>query len=294
MLEIDVLGDKSENIHYNLPGVPIFINKTMLSVDYDLAVECHWHDDIEFILITHGQLNYNINGECITLKQGEGVFINSKQMHYGFSVGNNVCECVCVIFHPSLICPNEFVELNFINPIIHNNKFSYAVLSPDISWTAEIFNIINDINDTYSEKGIKSILNIQSYFYNIWSLLYDNMPQGNDSEQYLTFQLFVLKEMVSFIHSHYTEKISLSDIAAVGNMCQNKCYTLFRKYLHQTPNNYLTIHRLRKSTQLLTDTSMSMTEIADYVGFAGSSYFAEIFRKHFKCSPSEYRKELGR
>ena len=102
--------------------------------------------------------------------------------------------------------------------------------------------------------------------------------------------LSILKNMIGFIQQNYTVKISLADIAASGAVGQSKCCKLFAKYIGQTPNMYLTQYRLDKSTELLKNTDMTVTEIAHVVGFSGSSYYAEAFRKWSGKSPSEYRK----
>lgn len=296
LLEIDINNDKSERINYNIPGIPVFINKLYLEVDYDFAVECHWHDDIEFVLVTSGSLLYNINGECVELKKGEGVFINSKQMHYGFTLGENICECITVIFHPMLLCPHQHFEVNYIIPVITNTNFTYFILSENDSWTADVFEKLTEAERIYSQKKANPELKLQSLFYDIWELLYENMPSANtEAQAYCDYSLSAFKEMAAFIHTHYTEKISLADIAAAGKVCRSKCCALFKKYLQQSPINYLTVHRLRRAAELLADASVNMAEIADISGFAGASYFSETFRRYYGCSPSEYRiKTSGR
>ncbi len=95
--------------------------------------------------------------------------------------------------------------------------------------------------------------------------------------------------MIGFIQQNYAVKITLADIAAAGAVGQSKCCKLFAKYIGQTPNTYLMQYRLDKSTTLLNSTDMTVTEIANAVGFNGSSYYAEAFRKWYGKSPSEYR-----
>lgn len=53
---------------------------------------------------------------------------------------------------------------------------------------------------------------------------------------------------------------------------------------------YLIQYRLHQSFWYLKNTDMTITEIAQVVGFSGSSYYAESFRKWCGKSPSEYRK----
>ncbi|HHX56801.1 MAG TPA: AraC family transcriptional regulator [Clostridiales bacterium] len=289
MLEIDVTKDSSQKMEYNVTGLPIFISQIMLEIDHDLAVECHWHDDVEFFLVTEGELKYNINGKCIELKKGEGLFINSRQMHYGFSIGENKCDCICVVVHPMLLCSSEYMEEKFINPVMNNNNFTYAFLSKDKQWTAEIFENIHSIYKEHMQGKESNALKIQSIIYATWELLYDNMPSQSDAPQPCNYELCSLKEMLDFIHKNYAEKLTLADIAKAGKVCKSRCCEIFKQYLNQTTRNYITTYRLRKSTELLANTDMSVAEIAVSVGFIGASYYAEIFRKHYTCSPSEYR-----
>ena len=95
--------------------------------------------------------------------------------------------------------------------------------------------------------------------------------------------------MIGFIQQNYTARITLADIAASGAVGQSKCCKLFAKYIRQSPNLYLTHYRLDKSTFLLKSTDMTVTEVAATVGFNGSSYYAEAFRKWCGKSPTEYR-----
>ncbi|MCU0080609.1 helix-turn-helix domain-containing protein [Extibacter muris] len=49
-------------------------------------------------------------------------------------------------------------------------------------------------------------------------------------------------------------------------------------------------YRIQKSLSLLVSDTYTITEIANQVGFSGSSYYSEVFRKYMHCSPREYKK----
>ena len=292
---LEVQNDNSEIIRYNVPAMPVYTDKAMFSLDYGFSHESHWHNDIEFGLITQGELQFNINGNDINLKKGEGVFINSKQIHHAFSTGKCEWEGVCLIFSPLILCTNEHIERELINPVINNHNFPYAILSDKVEWCKEVFGIVCETHEIYAnKKDTKTFpLEIQSLVCRLWGLLYNNMPQKNDSDDSCDYNIIILKKMISFIHSHYTQKISLSDICSAGSVCRSKCGILFKRYLHKTPIDYLTEHRLRKAAALLTDTSEPLNEVAVCAGFTGASYFAEIFRRHYNCSPTEYRNQIA-
>jgi len=294
MFEIDLKNDNSEQIHYNLPNLPVFISRNKIKTIHDITVECHWHEDIEFVLNISGKFGFVVNGEIIYLDKGEGILINSKKTHYGFSCGEIENDFICVIMHPDIISVNKYMEQTFVKPIINNN-IPYIHLKKDIPWTAEIYNHIYDINKSFEQKEKSSALTIQSIFYKIWSLLYENMQLHDDLQNDLEIsRLNTLKDMISFVHSRYGEKITLADIAKAGNVCQSRCCDIFKDYMHQSPIGYLTSYRIGKGLTLLEKTVAPITEIALSVGFNGTSYFAETFKKQFSCSPSEYRKRKAR
>ena len=133
---------------------------------------------------------------------------------------------------------------------------------------------------------------IQSAFLNIWILLCENIAIESHDKLQQNTDLSILKNMVGFIQQNYSKKVSLSDIAFSGAVGQSKCCKLFMKYFNLTPNIYLTQYRLNKSVELLKDKDKSITEIAEVIGFGGSSYYAETFRKWSGMSPTEYRKKF--
>ena len=84
--------------------------------------------------------------------------------------------------------------------------------------------------------------------------------------------LLVQRDMVSYIYSHYSESINLDEIAAAGKVCRNKCCQIFRRYLNQSPIDFLNHYRLEVSCHLLNNTKLSIAEICTACGFNHQSY----------------------
>ncbi|WP_342383137.1 ATP-binding protein [Bacteroides ovatus] len=67
--------------------------------------------------------------------------------------------------------------------------------------------------------------------------------------------------------------------------------TLYRKLqgiTGQTPKDFIRSIRLKRAAQLLRDTDLSISEIADHVGFSTPRYFAKLFKDTFGVLPSQY------
>lgn len=289
---MELKDDRSEKIHYNDTAYPIFIRRGALSDYPNYTAPSHWHDDIELIAILDGQMNYNVNGEIITLQKGEGIFVNARQIHFGFSISKTECDFICILLHPMLLCAVPAYEHDFVLPVIRSNSVPFVFLDPKIHWQETI---LEQIYYMEQNKGQKTTpLKVQSAFFVIWSLLYENIQPENHIATTKNNDLTAARNMVGFIQKNYTRKISLKEIALAGAVGQSKCCKLFAKYFGQTPNTYLNQYRLNKSLEILKNSDMSVTEIALSVGFSGASYYTEIFRKYFGKSPTEFRKAQSR
>ncbi len=288
MAYIDVRTDCSEKVKYDYDGYYAYIRKAVLSIYPNYAANGHWHDDLEFMYILAGTMEYNVNGEIITIHEGNGIFINARQMHYGFSSTKKECEYICILLHPMLICTSPGIDRDYVSPFISDNSIPHILLDKKTDWQK---GILDDIKKMYYYKDNPfARLYIQNLFYHIWILFTENamrVRQRSNQAQSLS----ALKDMLSYIQKHYTEKVALEDIAKAGNISKSTCFVIFRKYLCDTPTNYLINYRLNKAQALLTETDISVSETALSVGFNSISYFTETFRKVYGCSPGEYRRK---
>lgn len=286
---IELKDDRSETIHYDSPSYPIYIRRGLLSRYPNYAAPSHWHDDIELIAVLDGEMRYTVNGTVIPLRCGEGILVNSRQMHFGFSDRCTECDFLCVLLHPALLCATPLYEQNFVLPIVRSDAVPYVFLDPAVGWQNSILGHIRAI---YASRGLPSTpLRVQAAFASIWALLCENLPPQSAAAPLPGSDLTITRNMVGFIQQNYAQKLTLGAIAAAGAVGQSKCCKLFAQYFGQTPNVYLTRYRLNKSLPLLRRTDLPITEIALSVGFGSASYYAETFRRYFGKSPTEYRRE---
>ncbi len=289
MAIVDKRADGSERVKYDYDGYMAYIRRGLLSYYPNFAADSHWHDDIEFISVLSGSMDYNVNGEILHLEAGQGIIVNARQIHYGFSNEHKDCEFYCVLLHPMLLCTSQYIDRDFVSPILSDSSLPYVFLDSNMDWQREI---LSDIESVYLYKDKPNApLYVQNAFYHIWILLSENILKEKRVKRQ-DRNLSLLKDMLVFIQKNYADKITLGDIAKSVNVSKSTCLAIFKKYLQDTPTNYLIGYRLKRATKMLEDSDMSITEIALTVGFGGVSYFAETFRKYYGYSPSEYRKGI--
>ncbi len=285
-----IRDDGSEQISYDQPDFPALLRKNNFRTNAGLcSAKSHWHDDVEFISIISGSVNYNVNGEIITMHEGEGIFVNSRQFHYILPHGNADCLFYCAAIHPMLLCASRKVEQLYVRPVIDDTDLPFLKLSNRIPWQAGILRDVSIMCERSHEEASELI--VQQLFFRLWQTLCSHAVATTAVPESRNLHLTVLKNMVAFIHGNYKEKLTLEDICDAGGVGKTLCTSIFRKCVNCTPMTFLTEYRLKKAAELLQDTDMNVTEIAYETGFSGASYFSESFRKSFGCSPREYRAE---
>lgn len=279
-------SDASENISYNDPHFPAYIKKEKLSSYPDFRAVSHWHDDLEFILVLKGQMTYDVNGLKTSLEEGEGIFVNSRCFHYGYSDAHTECLFICILLSPQLLSVNDYFVLHYLKPLLTNIHFFCQKLTPAIEWQNSLLHNLELLyND--NQKQLQPFTTLEGAA-RIFRLLSDHMnflPEQNENIE----DIRALTAMIGYVQKNYANKILLKDISFVGNCCKTKCTALFQKYLKTSPIVYLNRYRLEKSVFLLRNTAMSIAEIAYSCGFSNSSYFCELFHKYYHTTPGQFR-----
>lgn len=289
MLEIKLFHNCSEDVDYNFNDFPIRARQASLSDYLNRRTVNHWHDDLEFTIVLTGQLMYSINGANYVIKEGQALFINSQQMHYGCSSDGSNCQFICLLIHPSLLSHLDRIKNEYMMPLCHDQQHSFFIFDPSISWQKKFIDRLHQTYDlcTLTPTGFE--LQVMSLLYSMCFDLCENIRHTEEIQ--FDKNIETLRQMIGYIQQNYKSKIKLNDIAAAGNVCRSNCCKIFQSILNKSPITYLTDYRLEKSLKLLQDHHYSITEIAYECGFSSSSYFTETFHREMGCTPSKYRKK---
>ena len=292
---LKLLENSFELIQYYMPHTNFAIQKNKLSYFDNMQAVCHWHDDIELIRITRGQMNFYVNGNTYLLVKDSGLIVNSKQFHYGFAEHGGDCDFFCILINPVLFNQSSDIYKYFVKPIIDNSKIEAVYLHSYQAIESNIISLIDKLVFSYYDKAntIGRELICNSIIYDFWCKYY-RIAQSNFDLSDITVNddLIIQKKMASFIYQNYMWQLVLADIAASGNVCRSKCCKLFKHFVKQSPINFLNSYRLEVSKNLLKNTSLNVTQIAMNCGFNHLSYFSKMFWQKNNCSPKEYRHKI--
>lgn len=101
----------------------------------------------------------------------------------------------------------------------------------------------------------------------------------------------VVQKSMQYIFQHFREKLTLSGIATQSGYEPHYFSALFRKETGQCLTDFITEMRLNYAKTLLTTTDYSISVIGQKGGFGSQSNFLRLFKQHFGCTPTQYRKQ---
>jgi AraC family transcriptional regulator len=102
---------------------------------------------------------------------------------------------------------------------------------------------------------------------------------------------FKLRRVTDWMAEHLSEEFSLTRVAEQSGMSTFHFTRLFKRATGVPPSQYQIKLRMDAARRLLRETSRSVIEIGNEVGYSNPSHFARLFRKETGLTPSEYRKQ---
>lgn len=98
-----------------------------------------------------------------------------------------------------------------------------------------------------------------------------------------------ISTVIDFINNNYKKDISLDEMTRQAHLSKFHFSRIFKKHTSYSPHQYLMTVRLIHSKELLLHSDYSISDVADMCGFKRLDYFSALFKKKFRCNPSEYR-----
>jgi AraC family transcriptional regulator len=100
------------------------------------------------------------------------------------------------------------------------------------------------------------------------------------------------RRCLELMRARFSEDISLDELAAEARLSVFHFARMFKQSVGTPPRIYLTRLRVERACELLESTNLSITQIAQEVGYSSNQVLARIFVKHRHMSPSDYRRAV--
>lgn len=95
--------------------------------------------------------------------------------------------------------------------------------------------------------------------------------------------------MIDYINGHFTDDLSIDRLCQVFHLSRSAVYKIFGT-MKTSPHIYINDIRMKAAKKMLTESDLSVAEIADKCGFCDYNYFIRAFKKHYGIPPKQYKK----
>ena len=283
---------QDENAVEAIDGITYEFPYTMHQRDLsNFVVPWHWHEELEFDYVYKGSITVETVNHTYTMRQGEAYFLNTNIMNTKRKTPESSMTVEQAhLFHPILLTGyyRSIFETKYLNPVLKDQSIEVLIIKESTKSGKEFIKILHQLAQINQEENrefeIRSLLS-KAFLVLIEEIKFQKSHQSIPS----LYSHERTKQMLSFIHQHYAEKISLQDLSDHAGLSTKECIRLFKNTFHQTPMDYLISYRIEQAKDLLKNTEEPVTNIAFMTGFQNSAYFSKTFKKYTDLTPKQYR-----
>lgn len=236
----------------------------------------HSHPHLEVFYVYAGSGNHLIGGTPYPVREGDLILFNAGVLHGEDPDNKEAIRSYCVAL-TNVYCralPPNHLTMPDIHPIIHCTK--------EDSIEEIMRTICLGRTSTHNALFCNSLATaVLCYCYD---RLTQKLPAG-DGARYA-----IVRAAKDYIDAHFTEELSLDDLA--GLLHANKYYLShsFKKITHYSPKQYLTTRRIGEAQSLLMNSALPVSEIGSRTGYPDACHFNSIFKKYVGLTPGQYRR----
>lgn len=235
----------------------------------------HTHNHMELFFIVGGKGQFLINDQLHPVDANNLVIINPNILHTEVSLNAQPLEYIVLGVEGVELAANNTSDVPF-NILDRHESVEISGCLRNILREMEQKNTgYEDVCQAYMEILIIRLMRTTA-------LAVPSEPQAISTNR----QCAAVRR---FIDLHFKEPLTLEQLAEEGHM--NKYYLshAFKREYGISPINYMISRRIEESKYLLAETDLSMSQIAQLLGFSSLSYFSQVFRRSQEISPKEYR-----
>lgn len=251
-----------------------------------LQITKHWHRALEIDFTIHGEGDYLTSGHKTHLSDGDFIIINSGEVHGVENIGPGDARRSITI-----LVPFEF--LNELLPEINHLYFISQITDQEI-----MLKVKTELTRIYQlwtiQHDHENKIEILGHFYLLMALLLKNfvVPKNNIICFNDARKQDKVKDIINFLTANYRDSLTLDEVADHFGLSKAYLDRLFKTEVQTSLIHYLQLIRLQHAYDLLVNTDLPVTVIADQCGFANVRSLQKIFKDVYSATPSTYRKKL--
>ena len=232
-----------------------------------------------FFYLVDGKLNFDYEGTQFSAHANDIVLLNGYRPHHYYC--DNHCEFI--FFHFDGMNAPELID----QLIAGNGSPLFRLQNAQ-----DIYSNINEPITKLCHQERASDAMLSTIVYSTLCMI---PSTGSDSNLFIPSRVKLTEDMVSYkiiehIDHHIGENFTVDELAAHAGLSRHYFMHLFKKETGYSPQEYASVAKINYAKLMLRTTALTISEIADRLGYSSSASFINAFRLRRGVSPNQYRK----
>lgn len=247
------------------------------------------HFEYEMILVTGGRSQAVINHKTYTLTEKSLIFISRLERHNFIVEEEPYCRYVVTLSSDLILSHTKDAEL--ISIFIQRPKeFCHVMTLSDQAYQA-VLSLFAQMAGEYTHKQVFYETRSAALFTSILIELYRSKPEYFPMRGHSTMSDAVLNAQ-RYVNEHFHHKLTLTEIAEQNFISRHALSLAFKDIVGITFKEYLLLFRVTEAKKLLITTDLSVSQIAEQVGYINVNNFLKIFKDREGTTPLQYRRQF--
>ena len=282
------LASSRQEIPQTLSGFPVSCYHSVFAADTYDFIDWHWHTEFQLCLTTRGTVVWGTESRSDPVPAGEGIFINSQRLHTARPLGREAAF-FCVDIPPDFLCPDRESGLyeKSVAPVLEEAGLAGKIIDRRTAQGAAILTALVRMASVFDAKTDGYEFELIGDVFRVWKDIRNYLD--GDIKNIRSRENDRFRKILLYLQRNYAAEISLGEVADHAGLSRSECCRYFKRKAGQTISGYLREYRVRRSLNLLAETDMPVSKIAQDCGFSNQSYYTKEFRRVTGITPRQYR-----
>lgn len=242
----------------------------------------HWHHGIEILMVHSGLVKFQVDNFDRIISRGDVLIIRGDKPHLAWPFQESYFRTVV-----------HFTSDNI-------SKQDASGLLARIKEGGGTLNLQLDSKDRVRRCfwAISELLQLQKSYLepsstcsvkHLLGLILAETASTN-TRNCTSRDLALLADIMAYMESSLADPLLVSQVAKLFFVSESHMRALFQSHLGKSPQQYMTELRMEKAKEYLSASTMTVSEVADLLGFGSRSGFQRAFRRQVGVAPTEFRK----
>ena len=262
--------------------------------DYEYSmVTRHFHATCELYYLVEGERYYFIDKQTYRIRAGDAVLIRPNQIHKTSMASESYHSRILLQIAESILDPVLRASgLGEMGQVFAGEAVIVSVPEEERPAVMELFaQIGRELQGRQRQYEAAVKLKLAELLLVLSRFQKRSVFEEEKQEVVQTWKHQKVHEVADYLLTHPETGESLEEVARRFYVSKSYLSRIFKEVTSFTVNEYKIISRIKKSQQLLADSSCSVTEISEMLGFENMTSYERVFKKYVGMTPLKYRRQ---